>query len=188
MKKWVPLVLSAIFAGSTTLMSVGSVAQAQPPGARPAPPAPPGMRPAPPGAPMAPGMRPAPPGMIAPPGAPAPPGDFANRFNQLQSQRLAERDNLRRNQAEWDAQRNQRLSQHQVQLAGVWGADFLARPECHAELALDAERQAQLNRIIDIAHDTHNAAMLARANSILARENARHVRTMTELRIKLGYR
>jgi hypothetical protein len=179
MKTWVPLVLSAVFAGSTTLMSVASVAHAQPPGARPAPPA---MRPAPPGAPMAPGMRP------APPGAPLPPGEIANRFNQLQAQRLAERDNLRRNQAQWEAQRNQRLSQHQVQLAGVWGADFLARPECHAELALDAERQAQLDRIIDIAHDTHNAAMLARANAILARENARHVRVMTDLRIKLGFR
>jgi hypothetical protein len=122
---------------------------------------------------------------------PVPPAainEWAGKLQKIEDDRRAKRGDERRDQKHWEEGREAREAEHRKQLENVWGQEFLQRPECKEELALNAERVARLDRIIDIAEDTHNAAMLARARAILAREFRRHARVMAELRARLGVR
>ena len=78
-----------------------------------------------------------------------------------------------------------RAEEHRRAMAAMYG-DWIHRPECRAELEMDADRLARINRIIDIAEEQHNAALLARARAVYGREIARHARAMGELRVRLG--
>ena len=163
MKLWSPLTLTAALAAT---LGFASSAYAQ--------------RPPPPG-------RPLPPGMV---GRPPPPGagvNFGERQRLIDERLYAERQAQRRNQALWDSQRFQREAEHRRQLEEIWGPAFYHRYEVRPEISLNADRCARIARIIDIAEDAHDAALVARAQRILARENARHARVMTSLRIQLGY-
>ncbi len=166
MKTWVPIVLSTALAASLGLASVAS-ADPFPPHGRPGAPIPP----------------PLPPNGIAPP---LPPSEYQTRLQRLQDERAAQRLAQRHNEAQWEASRAAREAEHRKQLETLWGATFLRRPECQPELALDADREARLNRMIDLAQDAHDAASEARARAILAREYARHARAMAALRAKWG--
>jgi hypothetical protein len=117
-------------------------------------------------------------------GAPVVYDDRARHEDEL---RLANRDAARRNAALWESQRYAREAESRRLLEARWGQEFYYRPECRYEIALDANRTARLERIIDIANDNHDLALAARARNILARENARHAREMIALRIRLGY-
>ncbi len=117
-------------------------------------------------------------------GAPVVYDDRARHEDEL---RLANRDAARRNAAMWDSQRYAREAESRRLLEARWGQEFYYRPECRYEIALDANRTARLERIIDIANDNRDLALAARARGILARENARHAREMIALRIRLGY-
>jgi hypothetical protein len=159
MKKWVPLTWFAALAASIGLAPIG---YAQPhPGEHPG---------------DHPGEHP---GVVAA-------ADYAARLQKMEDERRVKRAEIRRDPKVWDGGRAAREEEHRRQLEGVWGAPFLARPECRAELELHADRVARINRIIDIAEDTHNAALLAHAQRVLAREFARNARVMAELRVRLG--
>jgi hypothetical protein len=112
--------------------------------------------------------------------------EYAARLQKLEDDRRAKRAEERRDQKAWEAARERREAERRRELEVIWGQEFLRRPECRAEMELDAERVARLDRIIDIAEDTHNAALLARARAVLAREVRRHARVMAELRLRLG--
>jgi hypothetical protein len=172
MKTWVPIFLSTVLAASLGLAQ-GASAQPLPPRGRPMPPAP--MQPMPP--------QPMPPNGIV---APLSPSEYQNRLQRMQDERWALRQQQRRNAAQWEANRAQRELEHRRQLEGLWGAAFIRRPEVTPEMALDADRMARLDRIIDLAIDQHDAASEARARAILAREIARHARAMAALRARWG--
>jgi hypothetical protein len=112
--------------------------------------------------------------------------EFAAKLQKLEDDQRKKRDEERKDAKRWDADRDQRAAERRRQLEGVWGAPFLARPETRAELDVHAERIARIERIIDIAADTHNAALMAHAQRVLAAENQHHARVMAELRIRLG--
>ena len=121
---------------------------------------------------------------------PPPPGvrvDFAERQRILDERLWAEHNAARRNAALWESQRYQRELEHRRALEETWGSAFYHRYEVRPEISLNADRCARIARIIDIAEDAHDAALVARAQRVLARENARHARVMTALRIQLGY-
>ncbi len=138
-------------------------------------------------------QRPPPPGRPLPPGVvgrPPPPGvhvDYVERQRILDERLWAERNAARHNAALWESQRLAREAEHRRLLEETWGSAFYHRWEVRPEIALNANRCARIARIIDIAEDAHDAALVARAQRILARENARHARAMTALRIQLGY-
>jgi hypothetical protein len=115
-----------------------------------------------------------------------PAAEYGARLQKIEDERRLKRGELRRDPRLWEAGRAAREEEHRRQLEGVWGAPFLARPECRGELELHADRVARIDRIIDIAEDTHNAALLAHAQRVLARETARHTRVMYDLRVRLG--
>ena len=163
-------------------VSLGGVAHAQP---RPAPPI--GVRPAPPT-----GVR------------PAPPGGVDNRQeheirhqeteaqirDRLQKQEAAEqaqRKLAHKDQRAWDAGREQRAAQARSELTSTWG-DISEQPEAKAELATHAERMAQLNRILDVAQDQGNTALVTHTNSVIQREIARDTKVLQGIRARGGAR
>ena len=176
MKTWAPFVLSA---GLAVSLGLAPVANADPPPQR-------DHR----GGPMdrPPLSQQRPPGAMPPrfePGGVPPrlePGEYQNRLQRFQDERFAQRQALRHDERGWESSRAQRELDHRRQLEGLWGPQFLRRPEVRPELEMDAYREARLERIIDLAQDAHDAASEARARAILAREFARHARAMAALR------
>jgi len=183
-----------MFAVLAASIALGSIGYAQP---RPPPPGermmPPGERPLPSGErplrpgerPLPPGERPLPPGErpLAPPVVGAP---YAVRLQRMYEDRRLKRAEERRDARAWEAARAAREMEHRRELAGVWGANFLGRPECRAELELHADRVARINRIIDIAEDQHATLLLEHARAVLNREIARNARIMGDLHARLG--
>jgi hypothetical protein len=168
MKTWVPLVLSAGLAVSLALAPLASADPIPPRDHR--------------GGPM---DRPPLSQQQRPPGNVPPrlePGEYQNRLQRIQDERFTQRQALRHDERGWESSRAQREADHRRQLEGVWGPQFLRRPEVRPELAMDADREARLERMIDLAQDAHDAASEARARAILAREFARHARAMAALR------
>ncbi len=134
---------------------------------------------------LRPGERP--PGVIDPHGPPRLEArEYQARLQRFQDDRLLQRQALRRDEHGWENSRAQRELEHRRQLEGLWGPEFLRRPEVRPELAINADREARLERMIDLAQDAHDAASEARARAILAREYARHARAMATLRVNFG--
>jgi hypothetical protein len=112
--------------------------------------------------------------------------DYAARLQKVEDDLRRKRADQRKDAHAWEASRATREEERRHQLEGVWGAPFLARAEVRSELEVHADRVARIERIIDIAEDTHNAALLAHAQRVLAREFARNARVMADLRARLG--
>jgi hypothetical protein len=147
--------------------------------------------------PMPPEERPLPPADRRYPERPLPPGErpppvvvpapvYAARLQRIYDDRLTRRSEQRRDLHAWEAGRAARELEHRRELESVWGATFLSRPECRAELERHADRVARINRIIDLAEEQHATALLAHARAVLNREIARNAREMSELRVRLG--
>ena len=172
MKRWVPLTFIAL-AASIGFAPVGH-AQPRPgdhPGDRPGDH--PGDKPG-----DKPGER----------GGAAAAAEYAAKLQKIEDDRRKQRDDDRKDAKKWDSERDKRADDRRKALEGVWGAPFLGRPEVRSEMELHAERVARIERVIDIAQDTHNAALLAHAQRVLAKEFARNARVMAELRERLGVR
>ncbi len=168
--------------------SVCTPAFAQPQEHRPSPP---------PGAPMPPphDRRPS-----APPGAPIPPPPLpqaqggmqhtdpaavAARMQALEDQRERERRDKIRNEAQWEASQDARAAAHRREVMEHWGA-IASRAEARAELQIHAERMASLNRILDIAVDSHDADLTSHCRRVMQREIARNARAMAKLEAEVA--
>ncbi|HEX3775720.1 MAG TPA: hypothetical protein VHV51_14710 [Polyangiaceae bacterium] len=101
-----------------------------------------------------------------------------------QQEEFARRQAERRDQAAWEAHREERAIAARNALQSTWGP-ALDRPEARAELALHADRMARLNRILDIAQDNHDAALIARTQAVLQREINRDARILHAIRVRV---
>jgi hypothetical protein len=108
--------------------------------------------------------------------------DFTKRLHDMAEARRAARMQAIRDAKAWEASRERRAEESRRAMEGIWGQEFLRRPECQPELGLYGERMARLNRIIDIG----TPAQVARARAIIEREHRRHARAMEALRMRLG--
>jgi hypothetical protein len=107
------------------------------------------------------------------------------RVQAEQAQRFAQRQAARKDAHAWEASREQRGAQDRNETATTWG-DIAEQADAKAELATHAERMAQLNRILDVANDQHNASLTARANAVIQREIARDIRVLQGVRARVG--
>jgi hypothetical protein len=154
----------------------------------PPPPPPVGIAPPPPPQPV--GIAPPPPPMMggAPPPPPPPMGgryDYRAHMTMVQDQWRVQRMQQRRDARAWAASREARAAEHRRQLAMTWG-NLPLHPEAHAELVLHSQRMAILERILDIATDTNNAALAAHCHRVMDRETERDARVMDEFRGRWG--
>jgi hypothetical protein len=109
------------------------------------------------------------------------------RLQQEQDQKIAQREAARKDAHAWDANREQRAAQDRNEIASNWG-DIAAQADAKAELATHAERMAQLNRILDVANDQHDAGLRARTNAVIQREITRDIRVLQGVRARVGGR
>lgn len=107
------------------------------------------------------------------------------RLQQHQDAEVARRQAERRNLKEWNAKREQRALEARNELASTWGT-ALNRPDARAELNKHADRMARLNRILDVAQDKGDAALVARTRAVMQREIARDTRVMQGIRAQAG--
>lgn len=168
-----------------SLLAMGTLCapvQAQPQERRPAPP---------PGAPVAPGQehRPGAPlhGPEAmPPHGPMPmaahvdPAAAAARMQALEDQRERDRRIKIRNEAAWEASQDARAAAHRREVMEHWGA-IASRADARAELQVHADRMARLNRILDVAIDSHDDTLASHCRQVIQREVARNARAMARI-------
>ncbi len=106
------------------------------------------------------------------------------RLQRQQEDEHARRQAERKDERAWDAKREQRALIARNELQSTWGP-ALDRPEARAELALHADRIARLNRILDVAEDKGDGALIARAKGVIQREIARDARVLHAIRARL---
>ncbi len=162
-------------------VSLASAAHAQP---RPAPPL--GVRPAPPS-----GVRPAPPSGVDPRQEhrqhQESEAEIRDRVQKQEAAEQAQRKLAHKDTRAWDAGREQRAAQARSELTSTWG-DISEQPAAKAELATHAERMAQLNRILDVAQDQGDTALVTRTNAVIQREIARDTKVLQGIRAQGGAR
>lgn len=142
----------------------------------------------PPGAPGAPGQEHRPgatPGAM-PQRGPMPmashvdPAAAAARMQALEDQRERDCRIKIRNEAAWNASQDARAAAHRREVMEHWGA-IASRADARAELQVHADRMARLNRILDVAVDSHDDTLAGHCRQVLQREIARDARVMARI-------
>jgi hypothetical protein len=110
-----------------------------------------------------------------------------DRMLKQQEAERAQRQAARKDTRAWDAGREQRAAEARNQVNATWG-NLAEQPDAKAEFATHAERMAQLNRILDVAQDQGNTALVARTNAVIQREIARDTRVLQGIRARGGVR
>jgi hypothetical protein len=77
----------------------------------------------------------------------------------------------------WAAGRAERAAQHRREIAELWG-NVVYRIDGQAKLRVHAERMSRLNRMLDLAEQSADLALLARVRSAITRELKRHAESM----------
>ncbi|HTA91013.1 MAG TPA: hypothetical protein VK745_15595 [Polyangiaceae bacterium] len=106
------------------------------------------------------------------------------RLLRRQEEEHARRQAERRDERAWDARREQRALDARNELLSTWGP-ALDRGEARSELSIHADRMARLNRILDVAEDRADAALIARTQAVIQREIARDARVLHRIRASM---
>ncbi len=110
--------------------------------------------------------------------------DFRLRLLRRQDEEHARRQAERRDERAWEARRAQRALDARNELLSTWGGT-LNREEARTELGIHADRMARLNRILDVAEDRADAALIARTQAVIQREIARDARVLHRIRVSM---
>jgi hypothetical protein len=109
------------------------------------------------------------------------------RWAERQAKQAAEEEaRLAALRAEEEALRRSREERRRQQAAAIraaWERQFLARPEVQAEVALNAERQARLQRMLRLAAAHGDGKLVVRVEVLIEREDERHKQRMQDLRL-----
>jgi len=106
------------------------------------------------------------------------------RLLRAQDDARARRQIERKDERAWEARRDQRALEERNAMQTTWGP-ALDRPEARAELTLHADRMARLNRILDVAQDQGNAALVAHTQAVIQKEINRDARILHSIRTQL---
>jgi len=94
-----------------------------------------------------------------------------------------DREKQRRDDAAWRSKREERAAQHRKAERAAWG-EYVNRPEARVELALHVYRLSRLHRILDIAQQKADQAMIKEAQAVLDLETQRSARAMEIIRAR----
>jgi len=121
-----------------------------------------------------------------PQGGPLPPPQridpavMGARMQAQEEQRERERRERIQNQRQWEDSREARAEAHRHEIAERWAA-IAIRAEARAELQVHAERMAHLNRILDVAFESHDDSLVSHCRRVIQREIARNARAMARI-------
>ena len=106
-------------------------------------------------------------------------------MRQTQDAARAARKASRKDAKSWNDGRSLRAETHRRDVAQALG-NLANTAEAKAELATHADRMARLNRILDLAEDQGNNAVVSRANELVRRELERNARAIAAIKAKAG--
>jgi len=109
------------------------------------------------------------------------------RLVELEVARRAARKEAQKDPKSWEENRAQRASAHRAELAALWG-NVVGSIDGQARLRMHAERMARLNRILDLAEQKKDPALVTRIQTDIKRELARHAHAMQQLQVAAGLR
>jgi hypothetical protein len=105
----------------------------------------------------------------------------AARQKQLAKERAEREAALQKRYEELSATREQRRAARAAEIRARWALAFLADPDTQDELALHAQRIAELERMRDLAELTADSKLALRVEMLRTREDERHQQRMTAL-------
>lgn len=105
---------------------------------------------------------------------------FRRAEDQRRDEERRDRDARRGDRDAWNQGRAERAKTHRDEILASWGAAANTK-EGREELARHGDVMARLNRVLDVAKDRHDDAMIARANELIQRESARHAKAFAEI-------
>jgi len=109
------------------------------------------------------------------------------KLHELQVTRRDARKEGLKDAKSWEENRPQRAGAHRAQLAAVWGA-VAGSIDGQARLRLHADHMARLNRMLDLAEQTNDAALAKRIGADIDRELTRNMQLMLQLQTAVGMR
>jgi hypothetical protein len=109
---------------------------------------------------------------------------LVERLAQLQADRRKTRDQALKDPKAWDEGRAQRAGRDRAELGKLWG-NLVESPDAQARLRLHADHMARLNRMLDLAQASPDAALTKRVQTAIQTELAQHAQNMQSLRAAL---
>ena len=85
----------------------------------------------------------------------------------------------------WAEDRGKRANQRRAELGQIWGA-LVDGPDAQARLRIHADRMARLNRMLDLAEQKADSALIERVRKDIQSELVKHAQDMQTLRAALG--
>ncbi len=111
--------------------------------------------------------------------------DLVAHLQSVEAVRRSERKVALQDPKAWALNRPQRAAKHRQEIAGLWG-DVVGSIDAHAELRMNADRMARLNRMLDLAEQKSDNALTSRIHADITRELSRHVMAMQKVRALSG--
>jgi len=107
------------------------------------------------------------------------------RLEQLQASRRIARQQAITDAQRWEDNRATRASAHRARVAALWG-NVVGTLDGQARLRVHAEHMARLNRMLDLAEQKRDSALVKRIQAGIARELTRHLEAMLQLQAAAG--
>jgi len=117
--------------------------------------------------------------------APALDRNLLKRLQELEGARRTARTEGLKDSKAWEAGRARRASAHRQQLATLWGS-ITGTVDGQARLRLHADRMARLNRLLDLAEQKNDKALIATLATHIENELKRHVQAMQKAKAAAG--
>ena len=109
---------------------------------------------------------------------------LVERLSELQANHRKARDEALKDPKAWDDNRALRAQLDRAELGQLWG-NLVNSPDAQARLRLHADRMARLNRMLDLAQGSADAALSKRIRADIERELVLHAQNMQTLRSAL---
>ncbi|HEY1536998.1 MAG TPA: hypothetical protein VGF76_23420 [Polyangiaceae bacterium] len=109
---------------------------------------------------------------------------LVERLAQLQADHRKARDQALKDPKAWDEGRAQRAGLDRAELGKLWGS-LVDSPDAQARLRMHADHMARLNRMLDLAQASPDAALTKRIQAALEHELVQHAQNMQTLRAAL---
>jgi hypothetical protein len=109
---------------------------------------------------------------------------LVERLAQLQADHRKTRDQALKDPKAWEEGRAQRAALDRAELGKLWG-NLVDSPDAQARLRMHADHMARLNRMLDLAQPSSDAALTQRIQTAIERELVQHAQNMQTLRAAL---
>ena len=110
---------------------------------------------------------------------------LARRLIQAETAHRQAREAGMKDPKTWAEQRAPRAARRRAEIAEVWGA-VVDGPDGQARLRIHADRMARLNRMLDLAQQARDNALIERVQNDVQKALVDHARDMQTLRAALG--